>query len=88
MHVKIRKNKIKMVSKQRIIMKANIAVYAWANPYNNSNVINVSTGLSGNFRYSPIFKECIADTMVKLTGYRRQDYIIAGRFMAMPFSLL
>ena len=52
-------------------------MYAWAKPYNDPNIINVPTGLGRGFKYSPIFKKCIADTMVELTGYRRKDYVIA-----------
>lgn len=77
MRVKIKNNRIKMLSTRRIVMKVDRDIYAWAKPYNNPNIINVSTGLSGKFAYSPIFKKCIADTMVILTGYRKKDYMIA-----------
>lgn len=52
-------------------------MFAWAKPYNDPNIDTVPTGLSKQFRYSPIFRNAVADTMVKLTGYRRKDYIIA-----------
>lgn len=52
-------------------------VFAWAKPYNDPNIDDVFTGLGKQFRYSPIFKNAIADTMVKLTGCRGKDYIIA-----------
>lgn len=52
-------------------------MYAWAKPYNDPNIEDVYTGLGGNFKYSPIFKNSIADTMVALTGYRNKDYVIA-----------
>lgn len=59
------------------MLKADVHCYAWAKPYSDPNIINVDTGLGKSFRYSPIFKNCIADTMVKLTGYRKKDYVIA-----------
>ena len=45
--------------------------------YLNTNIDNVVTGLGGNFRYSPIFKNAVADTFIELTGYRNKDYKIA-----------
>lgn len=57
-------------SNRRIMVKATVEMYAWAKPYTDSNIDNVVTGLGGNFRYSPIFKNTVADTFIELTGYR------------------
>ena len=59
------------------LQRKNVEIYGWAKPYNDPNIDDVSTGLGGNFKYSPIFKGAIADTMVALTGYRKKDYVIA-----------
>ncbi len=64
-------------SNRRIMVKATAEMYAWAKPYTDSNINNVVTGLGGNFRYSPIFKNTVADTFIELTGYRNKDYKIA-----------
>lgn len=50
---------------------------AWKKTYENLNITSAYTGLDGVFRFSPIFHNCIADTMVELTGYRSKDYCIA-----------
>lgn len=65
------------VSSYRRTLKANVEIYAWTKPYNDPNIDNVVTGLSGNFRYSPIFRNAIADTFIELSGYRSRDYMIA-----------
>ena len=54
-------------------------MYAWAKPYNDPNIDDVYTGLGKQFRYSPIFKNPIEDTMIELTGYRKKDYLIAEK---------
>lgn len=61
----------------RPVLKADVHAEAWARPYANPDIIEVYTGLGKGFKYSPIFKKCIAETMVKLTGYREKDYVIA-----------
>lgn len=61
----------------RPVLKADVHAEAWARPYANPDIIDVYTGLGKGFKYSPIFKKCIAETMVKLTGYREKDYVIA-----------
>lgn len=58
-------------------LKATVEMYAWAKPYTDPNIDNVITGLNGNFRYSPIFRNAMADTFIELTGYRKKDYKIA-----------
>lgn len=76
-----RLNKVRKTGKVRSyrgpMLKADIGMYAWAKPYTDSNIDNVATGLGGNFRYSPIFKNVIADTFIELTGYRNKDYKLA-----------
>lgn len=67
----------KKLSDRGAVKKVDVGMYAWAKPYNDPNIIDVFTGLGKGFRYSPIFKNCIADTMVELTGYRSKDYVIA-----------
>lgn len=65
-------------SPQKYVLKANaIHIESFVRPYANSDIIDVDTGLSKNLKYSPVFKKCIAETMVKLTGYRKKDYVIA-----------
>lgn len=49
----------------------------WTNPYTDPDIKSVFTGLNGRFKYSPIFTNCLADTMVELTGHRSKDYVIA-----------
>lgn len=62
-----------------ISKKVNRGRYAWAKPYNDSNIKNVDTGLGKGFKYSPIFIKCFAETMIELTGYRSKDYVIAEK---------
>lgn len=59
------------------LIRTDAGKYAWAKPYNDPNIKDIPTGLGRGFRYSPIFKNSIVDTMVKLTGYRSKDYAIA-----------
>lgn len=49
----------------------------WTTPYTDPDIKSVFTGLNGRFKYSPIFTNCLADTMVELTGHRSKDYVIA-----------
>ena len=58
-----------------------VRAQCWAKPYEEKipGIISVLTGLDKQFRYSPIFENCLADTMVELTGYRRKDYVIAEK---------
>lgn len=72
-----RKTPEKVSVHQGPTLKADVHMYAWARPYNDPNIIDVFTGLDRGFKYSPIFRNCVADTMVELTGYRRKDYVIA-----------
>lgn len=61
------------------IREKNGEIYAWAKPYDNPDIEDVCTGLDRQFKYSPIFKHPLADTMVELTGYRKKDYVIAEK---------
>lgn len=72
-----RKKSRHLYTRKNTMIEINREIYSWAKPYDDPNIINVSTGLGRGFEYSPIFIKCIADTMVELTGYRRKDYIIA-----------
>lgn len=58
------------------LIRTDAGKYAWAKPYNDPNIKDIPTGLGRGFRYSPIFKNSIVDTMVKLTGYRSNWQVV------------
>ncbi len=72
------KIKKQTIAREKIITD-NHGAYVWAKMYDDPKIKTVPTGQSGNFRYSPVFLDCIVETMVKLTGYRKKDYVIAER---------
>ena len=66
---------------QDIAQKLNgkkLQVEMHADPYTDTaNIRSIDTGLNGQWKYSPLFCQPIAETYMVLTGSRRSDYILA-----------